>query len=86
MPQSAIATGWRTNYSGRKVPRAILDFDRTQPCIQVPKDGEEHTQQGDLILLQNIFRADRARTDRDFSRYKRSTTPPAYCGACNSTT
>ena len=74
MPQSAIATGLADLIIPvEEIPRAILDFDRTEPRIQVPKDGEEHTEQGDLILLQKIFAQIRARTDRDFSRYKRST-------------
>ena len=68
-----LQPGWRILSFRSKRSRAILDFNRTEPRIQVPKDGEEHTEQGDLILLQKIFAQIRARTDRDFSRYKRST-------------
>lgn len=74
MPQSAIATGLADLIIPiARIPRAILDYDRTQPSIQVPKEDEEHTDSGDLVLLQKVFAQVRARTDRDFSRYKRST-------------
>ena len=74
MPQSAIATGLADLIIPlTEIPRAIFDYDQTQPRIQVPKDSEEHADEGDLVLLQKIFAQIRARTDRDFSRYKRST-------------
>jgi two-component system CheB/CheR fusion protein len=73
MPQSAIATGL-VDYilPVAEIPDHILRFDRTQPRITVPGDSEDATSD-DRMLLQKIFAQLRARTDRDFSRYKRST-------------
>ena len=73
MPQSAIATGLvDLVLPVAEIPEAILRFDRTQPRIPVPSEGED-VPQDDRILLQKVFAQLRARTDRDFSRYKRST-------------
>ncbi len=43
-----------------------------EPRIPLPKDGED-VPQDEGALLQKVFAQLRARTDRDFSRYKRST-------------
>src|SRR5262249_757219 len=73
MPQSAIATGL-VDYilPVADIPAAILRFDRTKPRVPLPKDGED-VPQDERVLLQKVFAQLRARTDRDFSRYKRST-------------
>ena len=73
MPQSAIATGL-TDYILPliEIPGAIMRYDRTQPRVPVPSDGEQ-VPHGEWALLQKVFAQLRARTDRDFSRYKRST-------------
>jgi two-component system CheB/CheR fusion protein len=73
MPQSAIATGMVDFILPlAEIPGSILRFDRTQPRIAPVSDGEE-VSQDELTLLHKIFAQLRARTDRDFSRYKRST-------------
>ena len=73
MPQSAIATGLvDLVLPVAQMPEAILRFARTRPRITVPEDGEavaDDQQQ----TLQKIFAQVRARTGRDFTRYKRST-------------
>jgi two-component system CheB/CheR fusion protein len=72
MPQSAIATGLVDFILPvAEIPDRILRFDRTQPRIAVVPETEVSTD--DRILLQKVFAQLRARTDRDFSRYKRST-------------
>jgi two-component system CheB/CheR fusion protein len=73
MPQSAIATGLADFILPvAEIPGAILRFDRTAPRLPQPKDGED-VPQNERMLLQKVFAQLRARTDRDFSRYKRST-------------
>lgn len=73
MPQSAIATGLVDFILPvAEIPDHILRFDRTQPRIVVKAEGEDGSVD-DRILLQKVFAQLRARTDRDFSRYKRST-------------
>ncbi len=73
MPQSAIATGLADLILPvAEIPEAILRFHRTRPRIPLPKEDEE-VPPDERILLQKIFAQLRARTDRDFSRYKRST-------------
>src|SRR5215831_16896245 len=73
MPQSAIATGLADFILPvAEIPDAILRFDRTEPRVPSPKEGED-VPQSERMLLQKVFAQLRARTDRDFSRYKRST-------------
>jgi two-component system, chemotaxis family, CheB/CheR fusion protein len=73
MPQSAIATGL-TDFilPVQDIPETILKFERTEPRVPLPQDGDE-VPQTEAVLLQKVFAQLRARTDRDFSRYKRST-------------
>src|SRR5262249_3749576 len=73
MPQSAIATGLvDLILPVAEIPAAILRYDRTQPRLALPSDGDEGSPD-ESVLLHRIFAPVRARTDRDFSRYKRST-------------
>jgi two-component system CheB/CheR fusion protein len=73
MPQSAIATGLVDRILRvAEIPDSILRFDRTAPRVLVADDSGE-AEQAERLLLQKIFAHLRARTDRDFSRYKRST-------------
>jgi two-component system, chemotaxis family, CheB/CheR fusion protein len=73
MPQSAIATGLADHIAPvAQIPEIILRFERTQPRVAVPDDGED-VPQDERQLLHQLFAQLRARTDRDFSRYKRST-------------
>lgn len=73
MPQSAIATGFVDLVLPlAQIPRAILDFVRIQPDVRVLAD-EDDTEADTSRLLQNVFAQLRARSGRDFSRYKRAT-------------
>jgi two-component system CheB/CheR fusion protein len=73
MPHSAVATGLADFVLPvAEIPQTILRFDRTDPHLPQPKDGEE-VSSGEQALMQKLFAQLRARTDRDFSRYKRST-------------
>ncbi len=73
MPQSAIATGVVDLVLPlAEIPGAILRFSRTRPRLQVPKEDED-IEPDERMLLQKIFAQLRARTDRDFSHYKRAT-------------
>ena len=73
MPQSAIATGLVDLVLPlAQIPGAILDFVRTQPDVSVPADDEELEAETSR-LVQQVFAQLRARTTRDFSRYKRAT-------------
>ncbi|MBV8818908.1 MAG: hypothetical protein JO022_11165, partial [Acidobacteriaceae bacterium] len=73
MPQSAIATGLPDLVLPlNQIPDAIMRFDRTEPRIPDAKEGED-PEQAEPVLLQRVIAQVRARTDRDFSRYKRST-------------
>lgn len=73
MPQSAIATGLVDFILPvAEIPASILRFVRVRPRLAFPADGEE-VSQDERILLQKVFASLRFRTDRDFSRYKRST-------------
>ncbi|HMQ56872.1 MAG TPA: chemotaxis protein CheB, partial [Anaerolineae bacterium] len=73
MPQSAIATGLVDLVLPlAEIPAALLHFSRTEPKVTIPTEGQEldgDERQG----LQKVFAQIRARTGRDFSRYKRST-------------
>jgi two-component system CheB/CheR fusion protein len=73
MPQSAIATGVADLILPvGEISEAILRFSKTKPRVSIPDDDQavEHT---DYAFLQKILTHIRARTDRDFSQYKRST-------------
>jgi two-component system, chemotaxis family, CheB/CheR fusion protein len=73
MPQSAIATGFVDLVLPlAQIPRAILDFVRIQPDVRLPAD-EDETEADTSRLLQDVFAQLRARSGRDFSRYKRAT-------------
>lgn len=78
MPQSAIATGladWILPLV--EIPNAIVRYDQTKPKLSAPdRDGKELDKAVDgdeQSYLQKIFVQLRARTDRDFSRYKQAT-------------
>ncbi|SFH17432.1 CheR family methyltransferase [Modicisalibacter xianhensis] len=73
MPQSAISTRIIDKVLPiDEIPGEILRYAHTRPRIQVPQDGEE-LDEVQRHALQKIFVQIRARTGRDFSRYKRST-------------
>ena len=73
MPRSAIATGLVDRIlTVAEIPDAILRYERTQPRVEVPEDGEDGNHH-ERAALQKVFAQLRTRTDRDFSRYKRST-------------
>ena len=73
MPQSAIATGMvDLILPVAEIPGAVLRFASTEPKVPVPDDGEEPEPE-ERMLLHKVFAQVRARTGRDFSRYKRST-------------
>lgn len=73
MPQSAIATGLVDFVLPvAQIPESILRFDRIRPLVpQISED--EDISQDERVLLHKVFAQLRVRTDRDFSRYKRST-------------
>ncbi|MGB3544796.1 chemotaxis protein CheB, partial [Rubrivirga sp.] len=73
MPQSAITTGvvdWVLPLAD--VPGAILRFARTEPSVNVPAE-DEPVEADERQLLQRVLAQVRARTGRDFSRYKSAT-------------
>ncbi len=73
MPQSAIATGLvDLALPLARIPEAILRFARTRPQVVVPEDDRDLDRE-EQQWLHKIFGQIRARTGRDFSRYKRST-------------
>jgi two-component system CheB/CheR fusion protein len=73
MPQSAIATGLADFILPvAEIPQCILRYDQTKPRVALPESDKE-IEPGERALLQKVFTQLRARTDRDFSRYKRST-------------
>ena len=73
MPQSAIATGAVDLVLPLgSIPSAVLQFARTEP--RLPEMPEEEALAGmHRKQLQQLFAHVRARTGRDFTRYKRST-------------
>ena len=74
MPRSAIATGLVDRVlTLAELPEAILRLARTEPHIPLPAEGAEEAEATERQLLQKVFAQVRARTGRDFSRYKRST-------------
>lgn len=73
MPQSAIATGLVDFILPvADIPQAIIRFDRIRPRLTVLKDTDG-LPDDENALLTKIFAQLRVRTDRDFTRYKRST-------------
>jgi two-component system CheB/CheR fusion protein len=72
MPRSAIATGLvDLVLPVREIPEAVLRFAYTQPRVAVSDDDRVANEVQELI--HSIFGQIRARTGRDFTRYKRST-------------
>jgi two-component system, chemotaxis family, CheB/CheR fusion protein len=73
MPSSAIATGIVDLILPiAEMPASILRFERTEPRILL-LEQPELVSQDDGVLLRNVLALLRVRTERDFSRYKRST-------------
>src|SRR5262245_6978490 len=73
MPQSAIATGFvDLVLPVSSIPSAVLRFANTEPKLPIAQDGEA-LEVDHRVLLQKVFAQVRARTGRDFTRYKRST-------------
>lgn len=73
MPQSAVATRLVDFILPvAEIPEAILRYHKTMPKLQVPEDGQD-IDLDEREMLQRVFALIRARTDRDFSGYKRST-------------
>jgi two-component system, chemotaxis family, CheB/CheR fusion protein len=73
MPQSAISTGAVDLVLPlASIPFAVLSFARTEPQLRIPRD-DEALDGGEQALLQKVFTHIRARTNRDFAGYKRST-------------
>ncbi len=75
MPQSAIATGLIDLVLPlAKIPRHIIRFVRTKPRVVIPEEEEEGgLDEQEQQRLQKILTQVRSHTNRDFSRYKRST-------------
>ncbi|EWH02641.1 chemotaxis protein CheB [Halomonas sp. BC04] len=74
MPQSAISTRLIDRVLPvAEIPGEILRYTHTQPRIVVPEDESDHFDEGQRQIQRQIFTQIRARTGRDFSRYKRST-------------
>lgn len=72
MPQSAIATGMvDLILKVAEIPAAILRYAAIEP--RVSSGDKEDVPQDERVLLQDILTELRARTDRDFGRYKPST-------------
>ena len=73
MPQSAISTGLvDLVLPVARIPSAIIRYSQTQPQLVALDDAEE-VEAAVRNHLHKIFGQIRARTGRDFSRYKRST-------------
>jgi len=73
MPRSAMATGdVDAVLPVAKIPAAVLRYTGTEPRVLVPEDvatgGGSHQR-----LIQKVLAVIGARTERDFSRYKRPT-------------
>ncbi|MBZ0328921.1 PAS domain-containing protein [Halomonas sp. ANAO-440] len=74
MPQSALSTGLIDRVLPvAEIPDEIMRYARTQPRVVVPDDESDDFDEAQLQLQQQIFTQIRARTGRDFSRYKHST-------------
>lgn len=73
MPQSVIAIGVADMVLPlAKIPQAILKYAEIQPKLPAVKETEDLDTEA-MRLVQKIFAQLRARTGRDFTRYKRST-------------
>lgn len=73
MPRNAIATGMvDLILPVAKIATTIVEMTRTRPNVPVPVDEDDVEPELDQ-QLQKIFARLRARTARDFSRYKQST-------------
>jgi two-component system CheB/CheR fusion protein len=73
MPQSAIATGFVDLVLPIfSIPSAVLRFASTEPRLPLTADGDA-VQSDHRVLLQKVLAQVKARTGRDFTRYKRST-------------
>lgn len=73
MPQSAVAMGIADLVLPLKeIAGRILSLHRLRPNITFPTDGETLSDE-QRDLLHKVFAQIRARVDRDFTRYKRST-------------
>jgi two-component system CheB/CheR fusion protein len=73
MPQSAIATGFVDLVLPlSSIPGAVLRYARTEPRVPLGADGEA-IHPDHRALLQKVLAQVRARTGRDFARYKHST-------------
>ena len=74
MPQSAIATGLADFVLPvGEIPNNLLRYYRTQPRITLREGDTAEEAPDERVPLQKVFTHLRARTDRDFSRYRRST-------------
>ncbi|HEX9737366.1 MAG TPA: chemotaxis protein CheB, partial [Thermoanaerobaculia bacterium] len=73
MPRSAIATGEvDAVLPVAEIPEAVLRFIGTKPRVPI-REGESTGDGSHRRLIQKVFALIRARTGRDFSRYKRPT-------------
>jgi two-component system, chemotaxis family, CheB/CheR fusion protein len=73
MPRSAVGTGLVDLVLPlAEIPAALLRFARTRPQLVVTPDDGDVTGDHRRLLLK-VFAQIRARTGRDFTRYKRST-------------
>ena len=73
MPQSAIATGLVDRVLPvTQIPETVIRYVKTEPRVPLPDDTKE-SEHSERILLPKILAILRARTDRDFSRYKSAT-------------
>jgi PAS domain S-box-containing protein len=74
MPQSAIATGLVDRVlSVADIPDALLRLARIGPRIALAKTSSDEVVQPERILLPKVVAILKARTERDFSRYKPAT-------------
>ena len=72
MPQSAIATGIADLILPlAQIPEAILKYHQTRPRVPAVEESPQATRGADP--LPKVLELLRARTDRDFRRYKRAT-------------
>ncbi len=72
MPQSAIATGVADLILPlAQIPQAILKYHQTRPRVPAVEESQQATRGADP--LPKVLELLRARTDRDFRRYKRAT-------------
>ena len=73
MPQSAIATGLMDLVLPLdEIADYLIRFVKTEPRIKLPENGKD-LEQEESRLIQRVFSQVKARTGRDFTRYKIST-------------